>query len=231
MWIRYGLEIEKAYPRQARLWELCEWWGSSASSEWSATLLVFKVWSIPCIRSYIILILIIIMIRPGTSLGWSFSSCSSLFSSSPASFSTLSRTDLVLRDGERKPSLGRMKKSYFQIDSWKAQVFYIGFQGFHGLHMVGLDDPHFSWLPPTTWGVSANISRLSHLPRALYQQMQTHSIPNHIHPLYNWPDCSKSSTCSCLQTMMGQLFCGLCALCGLFLLNIPSYIIVSRWRI
>ena len=28
--------------------------------------------------------------------------------------------------------------------------------------------------------------------------------------------------------MMGQLFCGLCALCGLFLLNIPSYIIVSR---
>ena len=30
------------------------------------------------------------------------------------------------------------------------------------------------------------------------------------------------------QTMMGQLFCGLCALCGLFLLNIPSYIIVSR---
>ena len=123
------------------------------------------------------------------------------------------------------------KNPYFQIDSWKAEVFYIGFQGFHGLHMVGLDDPHFSWLPPTTWGVSANISRLSHLPRALYQQMQTHSIPNHIHPLYNWPDCSKSSTCSCLQTMMGQLFCGLCALCGLFLLNIPSYIIVSRWRI
>ena len=98
--------------------------------------------------------------------------------------------------------------------------------------MVGLDDPHFSWLPPTTWGVSANISRLLHLPRrALCQQTQTHSIPNHIHPLYNWPDCSKSSTCSCLQTMMGQLFCGLCALCGLFLLNIPSYIIVSRWRI
>ena len=30
------------------------------------------------------------------------------------------------------------------------------------------------------------------------------------------------------QTIMGQLFCGLCALCGLFLLNIPSYIIVSR---
>ena len=27
---------------------------------------------------------------------------------------------------------------------------------------------------------------------------------------------------------MGQLFCGLCALCGLFLLNIPSYLIVSR---
>ena len=79
-------------------------WGSFASSVWSATLLVFKVWSIPCIRSYIILILIlilIIMIRPGTSLGWSFSSCSSPFSSSPASFSTLSRTDLVLRDGER----------------------------------------------------------------------------------------------------------------------------------
>ena len=137
MWIRYGLEIEKAYPRQARLWELCEWWGSSASSEWSATLLVFKVWSIPCIRSYIILILIIIMIRPGTSLGWSFSSCSSPFSSSPASFSTLSRTDLVLRDGERKPSLGRMKKSIFSDRFLKSASILYWFSGISWLAYGG----------------------------------------------------------------------------------------------
>ena len=40
----------------------------------------------------------------GLARAWveSFSSCSSPFSSSPVSFSTLSRTDLVLRDGERK---------------------------------------------------------------------------------------------------------------------------------
>ena len=30
------------------------------------------------------------------------------------------------------------------------------------------------------------------------------------------------------QTTLGQMICGLCALCGLFILNIPSYIIVSR---
>ena len=35
------------------------------------------------------------------------------------------------------------------------------FQGFHGLHMVGFDDPHLSWLPLTAWGVSANIHKLS----------------------------------------------------------------------
>ena len=35
------------------------------------------------------------------------------------------------------------------------------FQGFYVLHMVGPDDPHFSWVPLTAWGVSANIPKLS----------------------------------------------------------------------
>ena len=34
----------KAHPRQARLWELCEWWGFSASSEW-LVYYIYHIWS------------------------------------------------------------------------------------------------------------------------------------------------------------------------------------------
>ena len=75
------------------------------------------------------------------SLAWSCSSWSSQSLSSPASYSILSKMDRILNDGEEN------KNS-------RAEII---FQGFPGLHLVGLDDPHFSWLTLTAWGVSANI--------------------------------------------------------------------------
>ena len=97
--------------------------------------------------------------------------------------------------------------------------------------MVGLDDPHFSWFPLAAWGVSANIQKLSlsHIWSALcevgQQILEWHTIHSSAILL------SQVVEAQIGQTMMGQLFCGLCALCGLFLLNIPSYIIVSRCSI
>ena len=70
----------------------------------------------------------------------------------------------------------------------------------------------------------------SHLQPEVFQQI----FPNflfHIFKCTLWSGPYLTHTSGWIktgQTMMGQLFCGLCALCGLFLLNIPSYIIVSR---
>ena len=49
--------------------------------------------------------LVNILCRPGMSLAWSFWLCSSQFSSSQASYSTLSRTAWILRDGEKYKTL------------------------------------------------------------------------------------------------------------------------------